>query len=416
MPAARGGPPRVHVLDRERDAGRLLEGRDALDEPGGVLLLPAERRVHDDHVGADRVRHLGERSSLPHGSVPQTRWVNSRQGAWTAQTGISWWSASCLTADDLLAERVDADHHLDGVVAEPRGVARRRARSTRGRPRRSRARSAGRTRRSAPRRDRVWSMPLEDHALAQRPRADLELRRGRRCPCTPRRPARPATIWWVAARRDAGQPAQLVGDHRDQLGDPVAQVRGRERRAATSGPSPEGAAPQIRASDRNVLDVATARSGAPPRSSWPGVAGDLGADLLAQRADRPRRRAGRRRSTRGPAGPRPAAPTRRRRAPRRRRRRSPASRRRCRRRPAGRPTSRTSGVRRGRSAGPRPRRTAPRCRRRSLRRTWSSTSSELAASRTAEVANAEHLLAALVLGDDDATTRRTSVSASMPSG
>ena len=31
-----------------------------------------------------------ERSSLPHGSVPHTRWVNSRHGAWTASTGISW--------------------------------------------------------------------------------------------------------------------------------------------------------------------------------------------------------------------------------------------------------------------------------------------------------------------------------------
>ena len=53
--AARGGAPRVHVLDREGDAGARLEGRDALDEAGGVVLLPAERRVHDDHVGADRV-------------------------------------------------------------------------------------------------------------------------------------------------------------------------------------------------------------------------------------------------------------------------------------------------------------------------------------------------------------------------
>ena len=40
-----------------------------------------------------------DRSSLPHGSVPQTRCVKSRQGAWTAQTGMSWCSASCLTAD-----------------------------------------------------------------------------------------------------------------------------------------------------------------------------------------------------------------------------------------------------------------------------------------------------------------------------
>ena len=40
-----------------------------------------------------------DRWSFPHGSVPQTRWVNSRQGAWTAQIGISWCSESCLTAE-----------------------------------------------------------------------------------------------------------------------------------------------------------------------------------------------------------------------------------------------------------------------------------------------------------------------------
>ena len=42
--------------------------------------------------------------------------------------------------------------------------------------------------------------------------------------------------------------------------------------AACAGPGrrrPTGAAPQIRASERNVLDVAAARSGAPARSSWP---------------------------------------------------------------------------------------------------------------------------------------------------
>ena len=65
----------------------------------GVLLLPPERRVHDDHLGADRGAISAERSSLPQGSVPQTRWVNSRHGAWIAQTGISWWSESCWTAE-----------------------------------------------------------------------------------------------------------------------------------------------------------------------------------------------------------------------------------------------------------------------------------------------------------------------------
>ena len=39
-----------------------------------------------------------ERSSLPQGSVPHTRWVNSRHGECTEHTGSSWWSESCLTA------------------------------------------------------------------------------------------------------------------------------------------------------------------------------------------------------------------------------------------------------------------------------------------------------------------------------
>jgi hypothetical protein len=52
--------------------------------------------VHDDHLGA---AISAERSSLPQGSVPQTRWVNSRHGAWIAETGIAWCSESCFTAE-----------------------------------------------------------------------------------------------------------------------------------------------------------------------------------------------------------------------------------------------------------------------------------------------------------------------------
>ena len=51
--AARG-PPR-DTCSRPRTRCRsLLQLRDAVDEAAGVLALPAERRVHDDHVGADR--------------------------------------------------------------------------------------------------------------------------------------------------------------------------------------------------------------------------------------------------------------------------------------------------------------------------------------------------------------------------
>ena len=38
------------------------------------------------------------RCSLPHGSLPQTRCVTSRHGAWTDTTGISWNALSALIA------------------------------------------------------------------------------------------------------------------------------------------------------------------------------------------------------------------------------------------------------------------------------------------------------------------------------
>ena len=40
-----------------------------------------------------------DRCSLPQGSVPQTRWVNSRHGEWIATIGRAWCSESCLTAE-----------------------------------------------------------------------------------------------------------------------------------------------------------------------------------------------------------------------------------------------------------------------------------------------------------------------------
>ena len=187
-------------------------------------------------------------------------------------------------------------------------------------------------------------------------------------------------------RGDPGQVAPLVVGHPQQLGQPRARAPSADSTRRTNGPSADGRraadpgqrAEGLRGGDRVV--------GGPEPEHRSGVAGDLGADVLAQLADRASRRAGPRAATRGSAGPPPAAATARRRAPRRSRRRSPASRRRCRRPSAGPRTSRTTGVRRGRSAGPRPPRAAPRGRPWPPARTRSSTSSELVASRTAEVA------------------------------
>ena len=177
----------------------------------------------------------------------------------------------------------------------------------------------------------------------------------------------PGTIWWVRDGETPGSTASFVGGHRDQLGDPLRQVRQRQRARRPAAPSPAGAAPQIRASDRKVLDVAAALSGRPARSSWPASRAISARILRRSVLEVVLVGLALREVLAAPAGPRPAAPTRRRPATRPRRRRSRASRRRCRRPTAGRPTSRTSGVRRGTSGAPRPRRTARRCGRRSSR-------------------------------------------------
>ena len=121
--AARGRPPGVHVLDREGDPGRLLERGDAVDEVGGVLASATGTAGARRPPRRRRPRAISaERSSLPHGSVPQTRWVNSRHGAWIAHDRQLVVLGQLLDRGDLLAQRVDADHHLDGVVADLGGV------------------------------------------------------------------------------------------------------------------------------------------------------------------------------------------------------------------------------------------------------------------------------------------------------
>ena len=58
---------------------------DALHELARILALPAERRVHDDRGRRRAARRRPERAgACVHGSVVHTRWVMSRQGAWTA--------------------------------------------------------------------------------------------------------------------------------------------------------------------------------------------------------------------------------------------------------------------------------------------------------------------------------------------
>ena len=95
--AARGGPPGVHVLDRERDAGATPRAPAMpVDEARGVVALPAERRVHDDHVGADGVRHLGRALELaPRVGAPDPLGDQQARRVHRAD-GSSWWSRELL--------------------------------------------------------------------------------------------------------------------------------------------------------------------------------------------------------------------------------------------------------------------------------------------------------------------------------
>ena len=225
-PAARGRPPRIHVLDREGDAGaglqrRRCRRRSRRRSPSATGTAGARRprrRRRPAAISADF-------SSLPHGSVPQTRCVKSRQGEWIAQIGISWCSLSCLIGVDLLAQRVDADHHLDRVVAQRRGLAegvRGRLGIDRGGGEADQGRRRGLGQRAGrPRSGRA--------ARGSRPRAGptgrSPARAGRRCPCTPRRPARPARSGGCGSGETPGSAASSSGDERDQLRDPVRQRR-----------------------------------------------------------------------------------------------------------------------------------------------------------------------------------------------
>ena len=290
-----------------------------------------------------------------------------------------------LDRGGLLAERVDADHHLDRVVAERRGVGegvgarlgvdRRGGEGDQGHrdPVRPSARpSWSRRSRITPSRSAHGQICELGEVEDVHHRLGDERARARSGGCG-------------SARRRAAS-ARSSATIVDQPRDPLLQVAERRAPGRPAVRRSTGAAPQIRASDRNVLDVAAAMSGGPPRRRWPASramsariflrsariglsSGSPVAEVVARQPGRAR-----------------AASTRRRRAPRRRRRRSRASRRRCRRRPAARPTSRTSGVRRGRSAAPRPRPAGRRCGRRSRRRRGRARRRSCAASRTAEVA------------------------------
>ena len=105
----------------------------------------------------------------------------------------------------------------------------------------------------------------------------------------------------AAARASARPRAARRGRRRSspRAAAPEVEIARRSTRW-TYGPSFDGAAPVIRASWRNVLEVATPRVRAGRREAPRRCAGDLLADLLAQRTrSRPSRAGRRRRAGRG---------------------------------------------------------------------------------------------------------------------
>ena len=267
-------PPRIHVLDSVGDAVLLLEVANSLDESAGVLALPSKGWMHDDRSSTHLVRHLGGAAELAPRIAPPHPLSDQQAGCVHRHDRDLVERAERLDRGDVGADIVDAHHDLDPVVAqagghlEPTG---RRPRVDRGGRQRD-ARTGGHT--------STLGLPtelgavrsqlvevLQQHAFAKSPRADLELveleqvHRG------------------LGHDRTGTHLVRPVRRHTRQLGDLVVRQLPRRRtkgarsaRAsvrATYFPSLDGGAPSIRASDRNVLLVATARSKAPPRRIGP---------------------------------------------------------------------------------------------------------------------------------------------------
>ena len=170
-----------------------------------------------------------------------------------------------------------------------------------------------------------------------------------------RRPARRGGSGGSGSARRPGRSRQLLVAHRRQLGDPLSTVVGRRASAATSGPSPDGRRPAdpgqraeglrrrhglVRRAGPQQADRRRGRSRPGSSCAAPRIVSASRSPARCSRASRAAP-SGSDQATSGAlvgAAPRPRA-----------------TRRRCRRRPAGPRTSRTTGVRRGRSAAPRPR-------------------------------------------------------------
>ena len=279
----------IHVLDREGDARSTPRGRAMPSTKSrGVVLLPAERRVHDDHLGADRVRHLGGALELAPGLGAPDPLGEQQARRVDGGDRDAVVLGELLDRGDLLAERVDADHHLDGVVAEARGV----AEGVRGRL------GVDRGGREADRGSRQSGMrPMHAGsgraARGSRPRAAptgrSRARSRSKMSMQASATSAPGTIWWARLGETPGRSASSsrviatsLGIHSRSVGE-RQRARHQRRRRRTGRRRRSGPASGRSSRSRPPGRAAGAEQVA-------GVAGDLGADLAAQLADgRPRR-------------------------------------------------------------------------------------------------------------------------------
>ncbi len=119
--AAAGRPPGVHVLDRDGHPAAGGQLTNALDETGRVAALPAERRMHHDHVGAQLVGGLGGALQLhPRVAAPHPLGDQQARGVDRQHRNLVV-VAEPFDGVHVGGQRIDADHHLDPVVAEQAG-------------------------------------------------------------------------------------------------------------------------------------------------------------------------------------------------------------------------------------------------------------------------------------------------------
>lgn len=147
---------------------------DALDEGLGVGDLPAQRRVDDDHVGAQTGGRLGGPFQACPRSLLLLPCVTSRQGAWMAITGTWRGSRAAPRPVDVGGQRVDPDHQLNTVPAGARRRSRNRRPWTRDRRMRWTARTLAGLRAAS-----VWWLVCSPNQNSRPAHADAAAHTGR---------------------------------------------------------------------------------------------------------------------------------------------------------------------------------------------------------------------------------------------